>query len=84
METKESLEWCKDQSVVRVSCVKDGEDDKFIFTIGPYNISPLIFDTQEDAEEYLKENFKLTNFDLAVIGAMCKRLNEIDPVKCKS
>ena len=77
MNEKETLEWVANQNVVKVSCVKEGEDDKFIFTVGQYNVSPLEFDNQEEAEQYLKDNFKLTNLDLAVIGAMCLRLNEL-------
>lgn len=78
MNEKEALEWTTSQDVVKISCVKDGEDDKFIFTVGQYNVSPLIFDNQEEAEEYLKDNFKFTNLDLAIIGAMCQRILEIN------
>lgn len=78
MNQQKGLEWCKNQDIVKISCVKEGEDDKFIFTVGQYNIVPLMFDSQEEAEKYLERNFKLTNFDLAVIGAMCQRLYEIN------
>lgn len=78
MNEKEALEWATSQDVVKISCVKDGEDDKFIFTVGQYNVSPLIFDNQEEAEKYLKDNFKFTNLDLAIIGAMCQRILEIN------
>ena len=78
MNFEESLKWAINQDVVKVSCVKEGEDDKFIFTVGQYNVSPLIFDTQEEANQYLKENFSFTNLDLAIIGAMCQRLLEIN------
>lgn len=78
MNFEESLKWAISQDVVKVSCVKEGEDDKFIFTVGQYNVSPLIFDTQEEANQYLKENFSLTNLDLAIIGTMCQRLLEIN------
>ena len=78
MNFEESLKWAISQDVVKVSCVKEGEDDKFIFTVGQYNVSPLIFDTQEEANQYLKENFSLTNLDLAIIGSMCQRLLEIN------
>lgn len=78
MDKKEALEWTNNQDVVKISCVKEKEDDKFIFTVGQYNVSPLMFDTQEEANQYLKDNFKFTNLDLAVIGAMCQRLLEIN------
>lgn len=78
MEFQEALKWAISQDVVKVSCVKKGEDDKFIFTVGQYSVSPLIFDTQEEAEQYLRDNFKLTNLDLAIIGAMYQRLSELN------
>ena len=78
MNFQEALKWAISQDVVKVSCVKDGEDDKFIFTVGQYSVSPLMFDSQEEAEQYLKENIKLTNLDFAIIGAMCQRLNELN------
>lgn len=78
MNFKESLKWATRQDVVKVSCVKDGEDDKFIFTVGQYSVSPLVFDSQEEAEQYLRDNIKLTNLDFAIIGAMCQRLNELN------
>ena len=78
MNFQESLKWAISQDVVKVSCVKDGEDDKFIFTVGQYSVSPLIFDSQEEAEQYLRDNIKLTNLDYAIIGAMCQRLSELN------
>ena len=78
MEFQEALKWAISQDVVKVSCVKNGEDDKFIFTVGQYSVSPLIFDSQEEAEQYLRDNIKLTNLDYAIIGAMCQRLNELN------
>ena len=78
MDFQESLKWAISQDVVRISCVKEGEDDKFIFTVGQYSVSPLVFDSQEEAEQYLRDNVKLTNLDFAIIGAMCQRLNEIN------
>lgn len=77
MEFQEALKWAISQDVVKVSCVKDGEDDKYIFTVGQYSVSPLIFDSQEEAEQYLRDNIRLTNLDFAIIGAMCQRLNEL-------
>lgn len=84
MNEKEALEWATNQDVVKISCVKEGEDDKFIFTVGQYNVSPLVFDGQEEAEQYLKENFKFTNLDLAVIGAICQRINELNKEQSKN
>ena len=84
MDKKAVLDWAASQDVVKVSCVKDGEDDKFIFTVGQYNVSPLIFDSQKEAEQYLKDHFKLTNLDLAIIGAMCQRLNELNKEQLKN
>lgn len=78
MDFQESLQWAINQDVIKVSCVKDGEDDKFIFTVGQYNVSPLIFDSQEEAEQYLRDNIKLTNLDFAIIGAMCQRIYELN------
>lgn len=78
MNFQEALKWAISQDVVKVSCIKDGEDDKFIFTVGQYSVSPLMFDSQEEAEQYLRDNIKLTNLDFAIIGAMCQRLNELN------
>ena len=78
MDFQEALKWAISQDVVKVSCVKSGEDDKFIFTVGQYSVSPLIFDSQEEAEQYLRDNFKMTNLDLSIIGAMCQRINELN------
>ena len=78
MNFEESLKWAISQDIVRVSCVKNGEDDKFIFTVGQYSVSPLEFDSQEEAEQYLRDNVKMTNLDFAIIGAMCQRLNELN------
>lgn len=77
MNQQEALKWTTEQEVVKISCVKEGEDDKFIFTVGQYNVSPLTFNSREEAEQYLKDNFKFTNLDLAIIGAMCLRINEL-------
>lgn len=78
MEFQEALKWAISQDVVKISCIKDGEDDKFIFTVGQYSVSPLIFDSREEAEQYLRDNIKLTNLDFSIIGAMCQRLNELN------
>lgn len=77
MDFQESLKWAISQDVVKVTCIKEGEDDKFTFTVGEYVVSPLVFDSQEEAEQYLKENFSLTNLDLSIIGAMCQKLNNL-------
>lgn len=78
MNQQEAVKWAIRQDVVKVSCVKEGEDDKFILTVGQYNVTPIIFDTQEQAETFLNTRFKLTNFDLAIIGAMYQRLKELN------
>lgn len=77
MNQQEAVKWAYRQDVVKVSCVKEGEEDKFILTVGQYNVTPIVFDTQEQAQTFLETVFKLTNFDLSIIGAMCRRLNEI-------
>lgn len=77
MEQLEALDWATRQDVVKVRTIKIGEEDKFTFIVGEYVVSPLIFDSQEEAEQYLEENFKLTNLDLSIIGAMCQKLNNL-------
>ena len=77
MDQQEAVKWAYGQDVVKVTCVKQGEEDKFILTVGQYSVTPIIFDTQEQAEVFLETKFKLTNFDLAIIGAMCQRINEL-------
>lgn len=77
MEQQEALEWAKAQDIVKVRAFKKDEEDKFTFTVGEYIVAPLVFDTQEEAEQYLKDNFKLTNLDLSIIGAMCQKLNKL-------
>ena len=77
MKLEKALEWAKQQSIVKVRVFKENEEDKFTFMVGEYLVSPLMFDTQEEAERYLKNNFKLTNLDLAVIGAMCHKINKM-------
>lgn len=76
--TKQEIEdWAKNQDVVKINCIKVGEEDKYIYTIGEFIASPQMFDSQEEAELYLKENFKLTNLDLSIIGALCMRLSKM-------
>lgn len=77
MDFQEALEWATRQDVVKVRAIKENEDDKFTFVVGEYVVSPLVFDSQEEAEQYLKENFSLTNLDLSIIGAMCQKLNNL-------
>lgn len=77
MEQQEALEWATRQDVVKVRTIKIGEEDKFTFIVGEYVVSPLLFDSQEEAEQYLEENFSLTNLDLSIIGAMCQKLNNL-------
>ena len=78
MDQQEAVQWAEGQDVVQVRAMRKGEEDKFVFTVGEYIVTPHVFDTQEEAMKYLNENFKLTNMDLAIIGAMCQRLNEIN------
>ena len=77
MEQQEALDWAKRQDIVKVRAFKENEEDKFTFVVGEYVVSPLIFDSQKEAEKYLKENFNLTNLDLSIIGAMCQKLNNL-------
>ena len=84
MELSKAVQWAEGQDVVQVRAVRKGEEDKFIFTVGEYIATPHVFDTQEEAMEYLNEHFKLTNMDLAIIGAMCQKLNEINKEQPKN
>lgn len=78
MDYQEAIKWANRQDVVKVRVIKEGEEDKFTFVVGEYIVSPLTFDTQEQAESFLNLNFKLTNLDLSIIGAMCQKLNELN------
>ena len=78
MNQQEAREWATRQDVVKVRAIKENEDDKFTFAVGEYIVSPFVFDSQEEAEQYLKENFSLTNLDLSIIGAMCQKLNDLN------
>ena len=78
MELQKALEWATNQDVVKVRAFKENEEDKFTFTVGEFIASPLVFDSQEKAEQYLKENFNLTNLDLSIIGAMCLQLKKLE------
>ena len=77
MNYQEAIKWANRQDVVKVRAIKEGEEDKFTFVVGEYIVSPLTFDTQEQAESFLTLNFKLTNLDLSIIGAMCQKLNDL-------
>lgn len=77
MDFQESLEWAKDQDLVKINTIKVNEEDKYIFTLGKYNVSPIVFDSREEAEEFLQENFNLNNFELSIIGAMYSQLRDI-------
>ena len=70
--------WLKQQTVVVIRTIKQDEEDKFILALGTYRVSPIVFDTREEAEQFLKENFKFNNFELSVIGAMCAQLNKLE------
>lgn len=84
MNQQEAVRWAYGQDVVKVTCIKENEEDKFILTVGQYSVTPIIFDTQEQAETFLNTKFKLTNFDLAIIGAMCQRINELSKEQLKN
>ena len=84
MEQQEALDWVKRQDIVKVRAFKENEEDKFTFVVGEYVVSPLVFDNQEEAEQYLEENFNLTNLDLSIIGAMCQKLNELNKQQSKN
>lgn len=84
MDQQEAVQWAEGQDVVQVRAMRKGEEDKFVFTVGEYVVTPHIFDTQGEAMEYLNEHFKLTNMDLAIIGAMCQKLSELNEQQNKS
>lgn len=77
MDKQKAVLWATGQDVVKVRAIREGEEDKFILTVGQYNVTPIVFDTREQAETFLEAKLNLTNLDLAVIGAMWKRLDEI-------
>lgn len=83
MDQQEAVQWAEGQDVVQVRAMRKGEEDKFVFTVGEYVVTPHVFDTQEEAMNYLNEHFKLTNMDLAIIGAMCQRLSELNNQQTK-
>ena len=84
MDYQEAVKWANRQDVVKIRVIKEGEEDKFTFAVGEYIVSPLMFDTQEQAESFLTLNFKLTNLDLSIIGAMCQKLNDLNNQKLKN
>ena len=84
MDYKEAIKWANRQDIVQVRAIKEDEQDKFTFIVGGYIVSPLMFDTQEQAESFLKLNFKLTNLDLSIIGAMCQKLNDLNKQQLKN
>lgn len=84
MDQQEAVQWAEGQDVVQVRAMRKGEEDKFVFAVGEYVVTPHIFDTQEEAMNYLNEHFKLTNMDLAIIGAMCQKLNELNSQQPKN
>jgi hypothetical protein len=49
MDQQEAVKWAYAQDVVKVTCVKEGEEDKFILTVGQYSVTPIVFDTEEQA-----------------------------------
>lgn len=81
MDQQEAVQWAEGQDVVQVRAMRKGEEDRFVFTVGEYIVTPHVFDTQEEAMNYLNEHFKLTNMDLAIIGGMCQRINELNELE---
>lgn len=77
MDQQEAVKWAKDQDLVKINAIKVNEEDKYIFTLGKYNVSPIVFDSREEAEEFLQENFNLNNIELSIIGAMYSQLRDI-------
>lgn len=71
-------EWLEKQDVVQVRAIKQGEEDRFILTLGKFNVSPVLFDSREEAENFLAEHFKFNNFELSIIGAMCSQLRDLE------
>ena len=71
-------DWLERQDIVRVQAIKVNEEDKFILSLGKYNVSPVTFDSQKEAEDFLAEHFKFNNFELSIIGAMCSQLRELE------
>lgn len=84
MDQQEAVQWAEGQDVVQVRAMRKGEEDKFVFTVGEYIVTPHVFNTREEAIDYLNEHFKLTNMDLAIIGAMCQKLSELNNQQSKS
>ena len=84
MNYQEAIKWANGQDVVKVRAIKEGEQDKFTFMVGEYIVSPLMYDTQKQAESFLALNFKLTNLDLSIIGAMCQKLNDLNNQQLKN
>jgi hypothetical protein len=84
MNQQEAIQWAEGQDVVQVRAMRNGEEDKFVFTVGEYLVTPHVFDSQEEALKYLDKHFKLTNMDLAIIGAMCQKLNEVNKQQPKN
>lgn len=71
-------DWLEQQDVVQVRAIRVEEEDKFILALGKYNVSPIVFDTRKEAEDFLMKNFKFNNFELSIIGAMCSQLRDLE------
>ncbi len=84
MDQQEAVQWAKGQDVVQVRAIRNGEEDQFVFAVGEYVVTPHVFNSQEEAIRYLNGHFKLTNMDLAIIGAMCQKLNELNNQQLKN
>ena len=61
----------------KINAVKKGEDDKFVVTIGESLALPNEFDTQEEAEEFLEENVKLTEAEWQLIGTFALEITKL-------
>lgn len=78
MEETDLKYWLEEQNAVVIRPIRVGEEDKYTLILGEYEVSPIRFDTVEEAEKFLKDHFKFNNFELSIIGAMCSQLNKIE------
>lgn len=61
----------------RINAIKDGEENKFVITVGESIASTEVFESQEDAEKFLEENCHLSEFELQLIGAMTIEITKL-------
>lgn len=62
----------------KVNAIKEGEDTKFIITLGEFSVNNEKFETQEDAERYIAENYNFTKLEEQVICATMLKIIEIN------